>query len=184
MVRSGSVGYFLNGSAVPYKNRHNIYIAWRLFMNYQWKIPGLYDVSAQDAGAEIESCVNENGYISVSTVVERARSEASAIHGCFEWNDQAAAGKYRLQQAGDLIRNIVSVAVTERDGKETPVRVFVNIAGKNERGYKSIETVIGNPGEYAYLLTCAKKELESFSRKYESLSELSAVMSAIREVLE
>ncbi len=152
-------------------------------MVYQWRIPSIYNIPAQDAGEEIESCKNEEGYITPTAVVQRAKATSSAIHDCFEWNDRAAAEHYRVHQAGELIRNVVTVTVTEHVTTKTPVRAFVNIKGESERGYKKISMVVNNCGEYGYLLDCAKRELDAFSRKYESLVELGAVMAAIREVL-
>ncbi len=107
-------------------------------MAYSWKIEGLYCVSADAAGAEIEHCTNEQGYILPSAVVERAKRPTSAIHTCFEWNDKAAATRYRIHQASKLIRNIDTDTVSESDGKETPIHTFVNIKGNSERGYKPI----------------------------------------------
>ena len=153
-------------------------------MVYKWKIPDMYNISAQEAGAEIDSCRNGNGFITPEAVVEKAKPETSVIHGCFEWDDRNAAERYRLHQAGELIRNIVTVAITDNDRPSTPVRAFVNIKGEAERGYKSIASVIRDPGEYGYMLECAKNELRAFTQKYASLEELRDVLVAIREVLE
>ncbi len=153
-------------------------------MSYQWRIPGKYYCTADAAGAEIELCANEDGFVSPSAVVERAKAPTSAIHTCFEWDNKTAADRYRIHQAGELIRNIVVVVDTTPESPPVPVRAFVNIKGDSERGYKSITAVVNDPGEYAYMLACAKNELEAFSRKYVSLAELRSVMDAIREVLE
>ena len=99
------------------------------------------------------------------------------------WNDKTAAEHYRLHQAGELVRNIVTVTVTEDVTAPVPVRAFVNIKGESERGYKEISAVVHNCGEYGYLLDCAKRELEAFKQKYDALVELGSVMAAIREVL-
>jgi hypothetical protein len=152
-------------------------------MVYQWKIPDLYSVSANEAGAEIEKCKDTGGFITPSAVVRRARDETSAIHGCFEWNDARAAERYRLDQAGELIRNIVTVKLTHEAQPPVTVRAFVNIKGEDERGYKMLSAVVKNCDEYAYLLDCAKKELQAFERKYAALTELGSVFMAIREVL-
>jgi hypothetical protein len=152
-------------------------------MVYQWKIPNIYSISAQEAGAEIETCKNKDGFITPEAVIERAKAGTSVIHGCFEWDDRTAAGRYRLHQAGELIRNIVTVTVADSEDAETPVRAFVNIKGESERGYKPITAVVRSPSDYGYMLACAKGDLEAFSRKYAALKELGGVMSAIREVL-
>ena len=152
-------------------------------MVYQWKINSLYKISAQEAGEEIESCKNKDGFITPEAVVEKAQSETSVIHGCFEWDNKNAAERYRIYQAGELIRNIVTVAVKENERSDASVRAFVNIKGETERGYKVITAVIDNPNEYEYMLTCAKNELRAFTQKYAALEELRRLMSAIREVL-
>jgi len=153
-------------------------------MVYQWKIPEKYSVSAQEAGAEIESCKNGEGFITPEAVVEKAKAAESAIHSCFEWNNENAAEKYRLHQAGELIRNIVTVTVSDGANSNAPVRAFVNIKSESERGYKTITAVVRNPGEYEYMLNCAKNEMSAFAQKYATLEELRAVISAIMEVLE
>jgi len=152
-------------------------------MIYQWKIPNLYDISAQEAGTEIESCKNEAGFITPEAVVEKAKPQESVIHRCFEWDAETAAEKYRIHQAGELIRNVVAVNITESNTPSAPVRAFVNIKGESERGYKTITAVVRNPGEYGYMLACAKNELAAFTQKYATLTELGGVISAIREVL-
>jgi hypothetical protein len=120
-------------------------------MVYQWRINNLYDIPAQEAGTEIESCKNGEGFITPEAVVDKARPPTSIIHKCFEWDDKNAAEKYRLHQAGNLIRNLVVVNVIENE-PITHVRAFVNIKGESERGYKTISTVVHNPGEYDYSL--------------------------------
>jgi len=174
--------HYMDGLAVPIKNRRNKHTRGS-DMVYQWKIPDMYSVSAQEAGAEIERCRNINGFITPEAVVEKAKAEESVIHGCFEWDDRNAAERYRLHQAGELIRNIVTVSITENDRPSAPIRAFVNIKGEAGRGYKSIASVIRDPGEYAYILECAKNDLRVFTQKYASLEELRDVLTAIREVL-
>jgi len=155
-------------------------------MVYQWKIPDFSNVPAQAVGEEIEGCKNAAGFITPAAVVERAGCPDNVLHGYFEWDDDAAADKYRLHQAGELLRNIVTVAVTARDGEERSfaVRAFVNVKTKRERGYKAITSVVGLVDEYAYLLGCAKRDLEAFEQKYAALIELREVLAAIRGVLE
>lgn len=151
-------------------------------MIYQWKIPNLYNVDPQDAGREIEDCKDADGLIQPEFVVEKAKAATSVIHGCFEWDDAKAAVQHRLHQAGALIRNIVTVQIDDKR-LDAPVRAFVNIRSETQRGYKTISTVVGSPDDYQYMLQCAKDELRAFAKKYETLSELSSVLSAIWEVI-
>jgi hypothetical protein len=153
-------------------------------MVYQWKIPEMYTgISADEAGAEIEGCKDSGGFITPHAVVRRARDETSTIHCCFEWNDNIAAEKYRVGQAQELIRNIVTVHVVEDEKPPVTVRAFVNIKGENERGYKTFSAVVTNCSEYEYLLSTARSDMEVFRRKYECLAELKGVLCAMTEVL-
>ncbi|WP_040197199.1 hypothetical protein [Candidatus Soleaferrea massiliensis] len=152
-------------------------------MVYQWKIPNLYNIPAQKAGEEIESCKNSEGFITPAAVVEKAKVKTSVIHDCFEWDDRSAAERYRLHQAGELIRNIVAVSVSGSDSQNVAVRAFVNVKSESERGYKAISAVVENRAEYEYLLDCAKNDMRAFTQKYAALQELREVFAAIQEVL-
>ena len=149
-------------------------------MIYSWKISGLYSVSAQEAGTEIEKCRDVQGFIVPQNVVEIAKSTDSILHKCFEWNDEIAAEKYRTDQASKLIRCIVTTSLDAENGRNT-VRAFVNIVNVDKQGYKRIDSV--KPDEFEYILSCALKELQNFKSKYSSLKELSGVLSAISKVL-
>ena len=143
-------------------------------MTYQWKIP-VYSIPAQVAGEELERIKTERGGLTPEAVVDESRSEAAPLHGCFEWDDQAAAEKYRCQQAADMIRAI-TVSVDPGNGADpVEVRAFVSAGGC----YQDIRTVISTPDYYAELLKKALDELEAFRRKYNDLSELSGVLNEI-----
>jgi len=144
-------------------------------MVYQWKIDKYANVSAQAAGEEIEKCRDGNGFIQPESVVNIAKPEESPIHTCFEWNNYKAAKKYRVVQAQELIRNVVVVNVIERE-PEQPVRAFINIKKRNERGYKTIDVVVRNKYDSAYMLETAKRELDAFKQKYMILLELNPAL--------
>ena len=136
-------------------------------MVYQWKIP-VAPVSAQTAGEELERLYRKHGKLDPADVVEESRDAFAPLHGCFEWNDAIAAEKYRVHQAGDIIRALV---ISEDKGEEPrDTRAFVHVRSD----YHPISVVIDD----AAML--AEKEMTAFQRKYETLQELSPVMDAIR----
>lgn len=49
---------------------------------------------------------NENGKLTTQAVIEDAKDENSPLHGYFEWDDAAAAEKWRTEQARRLIREV------------------------------------------------------------------------------
>ena len=147
-------------------------------MIYQWKLDALYkNVSAQDVGELLEGFANEGGFISPRRIVVEARPETSILHPMFEWNDEQAAERYRYEQARTLLRSLVTVHVEGCKEPEEPIRAFVNITGKSERGYKQISAVINTPTDHRYLLDCAANDMEAFRRKYTVLTSLSGNIS-------
>lgn len=141
-------------------------------MEATWRINGIFKADAQKVAKEIG-----NGEITPQEVIERARNENSELHKCFEWDDSVAAEKYRLQQAGNIIRMLV---YTPKKESEQPVRVFQITSNKNT--YQPTKRFLVQENEYQSLLKRAKNELESFKRKYHSLCELEAVFEAIEEI--
>ena len=154
-------------------------------MVYEWKTKGLYKVSPDIAGNEIERCRDEDGIITPGAVVAQASNEDNPLHSCFEWDDMKAAAKWREQEARVLICNLATVMeIAEPDASAVTVRAFVNVVGNDssERGYKNIVSVLMNKKEREYMLDKAMGELRSFQVKYGVLSELAEVFAAIKKV--
>ena len=133
-------------------------------------------VDAQSAGEELDRIYQKHGNLIPSNVVEESRDETSVLHPCFEWNDAAAAEKYRETQAGLILRNIT--VVSESVGNEEPVRAFVSV----QKSYQPIEIVLSDQEKTEELLRNALKELVSFKAKYNTLSMLKPVFDAIEKV--
>lgn len=103
-------------------------------------------------------------------VVETARDPESVLHERFEWNDQIAGHKYRLEQARALIR----IYVTNVDAPEGPVQVreLVNIRG--QRGYLPIDKVMSNEDLRAAYLKAVREDFRAFERKWRNSQTLDA----------
>ena len=139
-------------------------------MKAEWKIKGLFKADAQRVADEI----GENS-ITPEQVLEKARNdENSELHKCFEWNDGIAAEKYRLIQARKIIINLAYVPKEKTDEQ---VRCFQITREKSV--YMPTKQFLVNNDEYQDLLKRAKVELESFKRRYATLSELETVFEAI-----
>lgn len=146
-------------------------------MIYKWKIPNLLPVDAQTAGEELARIYRENGRLEPAKIVDESRDSAAPLHPCFEWDDVAAAEKYRQTQAQMIVRSIVTVQETpNREPVET--RAFVSV----RQEYKPIEVVTSSEEQMQELLRTALAELMAFQRKYSILSELAGVMRAIEKV--
>ncbi len=142
-------------------------------MQAEWKIKGIFKADAQRVADEI----GENS-ITPEQVLEKARNdENSELHKCFEWNDGIAAEKYRLIQARKIIINL---AYVPKEKTDEPVRCFQITREKSV--YMPTKQFLVNNDEYQDLLKRAKVELESFKRRYATLSELETVFEAIESI--
>lgn len=141
-------------------------------MKAEWRVKGLYKADAQKVADEI----GENS-ITPKELLEKAKDENSELHKCFEWDNNVAAEKYRLQQARAIIINLVYV---QKDKEEQPVRCFQITTEKSV--YQPTRQFLVQENEYQSLLARAKAELESFKKRYATLTELETVFEAIDNI--
>ncbi len=116
-------------------------------------------------------------------MVEEARRVASPLHSRFEWDDSAAAEKWRIEQAGQLIR--VSVQYLTVNGETTSVRAFVSLRSDRTEdggGYRQTVSVLSDDAYREQLLDDALAELKAFQQKYSHLKELARVFYAAKKV--
>lgn len=135
--------------------------------------------------AELNRIAAENdGILKPEDVVNAARPKSSPLHNCFEWSDTAAAREWRIHQARNLIRVVVTTVPIH--GHDTPCRVFVSLTPDRQEeggGYRQIVTVLSDTEMRAQLLADAKAEMTLFVQKYGRLKELARVVDAIRAAL-
>lgn len=134
-----------------------------------WKVNGIFKADANKVYSEML----EIKEITPQSVLERARDEKSELHKCFEWNDNVAAEAYRKQQAGNIIRMLY---VVPREEEAPTVRV---LSRTSKTVYQPTRLFVKNQNEYEDLLKRALSELESFRKKYETLSELEQIFEQI-----
>lgn len=134
-----------------------------------WKVNGIFKADANKVYSEML----EIKEITPQSVLERARDEKSELHKCFEWNNNVAAEAYRKQQAGNIIRMLY---VVPREEEAPTVRV---LSRTSETVYQPTRLFVKNQNEYEDLLKRALSELESFRKKYETLSELEQIFEQI-----
>ena len=147
-------------------------------MVYQYKVP-YARVSAQTAGEELARIEKEKGSLTPEMVVDESREDDAPLHPVFEWNDKKAAERYRIVQAGSLIRN-VTVKIEEVPRME-PVRAFVNVApvGKRKGVFVSIKSAMTDEDGRETVVARAMAELERVKEKYKDLQELAGIFAEI-----
>ena len=148
---------------------------------YEYKVKGLYKCDAQVAGEICEELQNSPQGLSPETLLDVSSDKSSPLHDEFEWRDDVAAHKYRLQQAADLIR-CITVVIDSGNAEPQNERAFVCKPG-GESAYVSLKNAISNDVWREHLLQQAKKDLQCFQGKYRRLSELSAVNAEIDKFL-
>ena len=138
-----------------------------------WKVKGIFKADALKVSEEIAE-IGET--VEPSEIVNKARNENTELHKCFEWNNDIAAEKYRIQQARNILCNLVFEHKDEPT-KQEPIRLMYKTT-ENE-GYKSINLIMNKPDEYKALLNRAYSELQAFKNKYKMLKELKEIFDLI-----
>lgn len=142
---------------------------------------GYFKVPAQIVGEKLEEIERKYGTITKEYFLEESRSEESSTHNLFEWNDSIAAEKYRLTQAGTVIRMIAIKVDDKRLDEPKTVRAFVNIERDDVTAGRFVNILSGmnNEEQRRVILKNALADLLQIKRKYENLTELAGVFSAI-----
>lgn len=148
-------------------------------MVYKWQGYN-YSVNPQTVGEEIEKIEQKKGKVTPADIVKKAKATSSPLHNLFEWDDKKAADAYRIHTA----RQVLCCLVRVEDG-QAPTRAFVNIETKapaKQGLFVNIQSAMADAMSREIVLKNALLELESFQRKYATLTELSNVFLAIEQL--
>lgn len=150
-------------------------------MKYAWRSSArVKGVSAQLAGEEIDKIREEvGGRLTPEAVIERARNKKHPLHNAFDWDDSIAAAKWRLDQAGNMIRAVVTVVDGKKD--KGPVRAFVSVVQSEgeEPSYTTIGIAMSDDEMRRQVLGRALREAKQWKRRYEDYAELGEIFAAI-----
>lgn len=151
-------------------------------MIYQFKQGAHIKGDAQAVGERL-AALEAKGKLTAEGVLRDAKSERSVLHPYFEWDDCKAAHKWRVEQAGHLIRS-VTVEVEQQEQEEPrSIRAFLPISGDGEtKSYVPTLIALGDVEMRRQVLAQAHSELGAVARKYRELKELSDVVQAIDRV--
>ena len=143
---------------------------------------------AQVLEAIEELNVVHGGYAPDGSLVEVARDPQNFLHSDFEWNDTVAGAKYRLMTEKSMKRNLMFVShspVPDTPPKTIRVlqRTTIDTPQGAQKVWMSTVDMIADPEGRKKILRTAKRELDSFVRKYEDLSELADILSPIKKFL-
>ena len=156
-------------------------------MVYRWKdgarVPAGSD--PQIIGDEIERLrTRSGGLLTAKHILKAAKAKRSPLHPHFEWDDTAAAEKYRQAQASYLLR-VVVVAAAEDEEPFKPVRAFVTVGDDDEaqpRTFTHIRAAMRDDGLREQVLARARKEVRAWRQRYDGFREFSELFAVIDEV--
>ncbi|WCM88820.1 hypothetical protein [Acidovorax sp. NCPPB 3576] len=151
---------------------------------YQFKAGAHISGDAQAVGERLDQIRSKANGLTPESVVADAAQPSSVLHPHFEWDDSKAAERYRLDQAGHLIRS-VTVVFEEPEASAPPrtVRAFLPVeTGTGERVYESSVRAMNDGEMRAQVLKRAHAELSAVSRKWRELQELAGVFEALDQV--
>ena len=129
---------------------------------------------------ELDRLAREHGHITPELVVEAARDEGSPLHSHFDWDDSAAADKWRREQARQLIIRC-RITVEVKPDQSLTVRRYTGVPRPEGRAVDYVPTERALTSKRELVLESARVELESLRRKYESLIDFD---SLLRDTLE
>lgn len=131
-----------------------------------------------DVGGTFARLVEE-GRGTAAELVREASSPKSPAHKHFEWDDEKAAHRYRVDQARHYIRSI-EVVVESIDSE--PLRAWWPVTRTGH--YQRVDRVVEDEDLLKALIEQARRDLVVWSRRYEQLRRIGALKGIVDEVLD
>ena len=124
---------------------------------------------------QLQAIRDEHGTLTPALVVDVARDPEHPLHPRFEWDDSTAAERWRIEQAGQLLR----VTYRPLPGKPTDLRAFSAVKGEDSptSDYVPTEDVLANPFTRELLLRQMKRDWQTFKRRYDHMSEFASFVT-------
>lgn len=129
---------------------------------------------SEDIITELTRLAEANeGRLTPDNVVDAAQDEASPLHKCFEWDDDAAAHMFRVEQARHLIRSVRVEVTTTEHSVRVPAFVHDPDCERGEQGYVSIRKIASDEDKSREVV------IAEFSRAASALKRARAVAMAL-----
>ena len=126
--------------------------------------------------AELRSLYERDGHLTAEQVLAAAADESSPLHSQFVWDDTEAARRYRLEQAGALIRRC-KVTIVGSDEQTHRVRAYVHLPAEEGPGrYMPTGEALADPATRNVVIQQAARDVAALRRKYKALIDFDAVL--------
>lgn len=140
----------------------------------------------------LENMVQVHGRVSPETLLEEAKEEEHPLHRYFEWNDTAAAERYRLTQATQMIlaTRFVCLLVDKRDqravdaishAKKATVRKL--LPDYADGGFRLRKDILGEEDGRKMFIDRKLSVLRSWCNSVVDVPELQTMRAAVIELL-
>lgn len=115
-----------------------------------------------------------DGFLTPEIVLKYAENPSTILHKEFEWSNDKAAEKYRLLQAGTLIRSIsVTIVDEKRDDKIIQVREYVSLkTDRGKNGYRHIADVLYEDDLRVQFISDIQGDLNAVRGKLKTISDV------------
>ncbi|KKL74096.1 hypothetical protein LCGC14_2068310 [marine sediment metagenome] len=139
------------------------------------------------AGRELDRLTKMNGGLTAEAVVDSARGRSSPLHDFFEWDDSAAAERYRQEQARHLMRCVVVLYDDPEIKSDQPIRAFIAFEtppeGVRDDGrYIAMHRILTHAELREQLVDEALVEHVRWEKRYAHLRELAEIVKARQRV--
>lgn len=142
-------------------------------------------VSADVFGSVKDRIEGERGAVLPEDIVNAARNPRSPIHGALEWEDAVAAEHHRLQQARTLLNGLQVVRVSIERSPEVTTKAMFRVRPDNGKaGYVSSDRIIADRELRKQVVASARRELESYVRKYSGVIALGPFVPQLQEIID
>lgn len=140
---------------------------------------------SEDIIAELTRLAKANaGRLTPDNVVDAAQDEASPLHQCFEWNDDAAAHMFRVEQARHLIRSVRVDVTTSRHTVRVPAFVHDPECERGEQGYVSIRQLSSDEDKSREVVIAEFSRAASALRRARSVAMALGIEDQIDDISE
>jgi len=144
-----------------------------------WITKGLAKgITPEAAAEELSRIQNVYGKITPEIIVREAGDTSSPLHNYFEWDDEKAGERWRVQQARILLNNIQVKTVS--DGEERRISVFEVVSASG--GYKSFDTFTRQDIEF--VKADIRSRLKALNEKMKTYNQLDRVREHVAAAIE
>jgi hypothetical protein len=128
--------------------------------------------------------VENHGRLTPDNVVDAAQDEASPLHRCFEWDNDAAAHMFRVEQARHLIRSVRVDFTTSHHTVRVPAFVHDPECEHGEQGYVSIRQLSSDEDKSREVVIAEFSRAASALRRARSVAMALGIEEQIDDISE